>query len=89
MHPFYGPSSQLLGQENTLWLGLASMIIYILFWAVVILFAVKLIKKYIIMPDNSKVKEDTAMSILRERYAKGEIEAEEFKQKKTDLDHSS
>ncbi len=75
MHPFYGPSSQLLGQENTLWLGLASMIIYILFWAVVILFAVKLIKKYIIMPDNSKVKEDTAMSILRERYAKGEIEA--------------
>jgi putative membrane protein len=89
MHPFYGPNNQLLGQENTLWLGLASMMIYILFWAVVVLFAVNLIKKYIIRPDSSKVQEDTAMSILRERYARGEIEAEEFKQKKADLDHSS
>jgi putative membrane protein len=85
MHPFYGPSSQFLGEGNIWWLGMASMILYLLFWAVVIIFAAKLFKKYFLGPDQSKAKEDTALSILRERYAKGEIDAEEFKQKKADL----
>lgn len=86
MHPFYGPNSQFLGQENYWWVGLASMIMYLLFWAVVILIAVKVIKKYSIKVYVSKEKEDTAMIILRERYARGEINAEEFKQKKSDLE---
>ena len=86
MHPFYGPSSQFMGEGTFWWLGMASMILYLLFWAVVIIFAVRLFKKYFLGPDQPKGKEDTALSILRERYAKGEIDAEEFKQKKADLE---
>ena len=75
-----------MGGGNVWWLGMASMILYLLFWAVVIIFAVRLFKKYFLGPDQQKAKEDTALSILRERYAKGEIDAEEFKQKKADLE---
>ncbi|HCP15237.1 MAG TPA: hypothetical protein DIT32_05645 [Peptococcaceae bacterium] len=85
MHPYYGPSSQWLGDGGTWWLGLASMILYLVFWAVVIIVAVRLFKKYFNPSGLPKEKEDQAMQILRERYAKGEIDAEEFKQKKADL----
>jgi len=86
MHPFYGPGIQFMGEGYIWWLGMASMILYLFFWAVVIIFAVRLFKKYFLGPDQPKAKEDTALSILRERYAKGEIDAEEFKQKKADLE---
>jgi putative membrane protein len=86
MHPFYGPSSQFLGGGNYWWLGMASMLLYLLFWAVVIVFAAKLFKKYYPGTERPKTREDTALSILRERYARGEIDAEEFKQKKSDLE---
>lgn len=86
MHPFYGPSSQLLQAGNYWWIGLTSMAIYLLFWAVVIIFAVKFLKKYYLKMESPRVNEDKAMSIIRERYAKGEIDAEEFKKKKTDLE---
>lgn len=39
MHPFYGPGSKFLGEGNIWWLGMASMLLYLLFWAVVIIFA--------------------------------------------------
>jgi putative membrane protein len=61
------------------------MAMYLLFWAVVIIIAVRLFKKYYMIGYHPKAKEDTAMSILRKRYAKGEIDAEEFKKKKADL----
>ena len=86
MHPFYGPSSQLLEGGNYWWLGMASMVLYLLFWAAVIVFMARLFKKYYLGTDHPKVWEDTALSILRERYARGEIDAEEFKQKKADLE---
>lgn len=85
MHPFYGPSSQLLQEGTFWWLGLASMAMYLLFWAIVIIIAVKTFKKYFVNAVHPKAKVDTAMIILRERYAKGEINAEEFKQMKADL----
>lgn len=89
MHPFYGPSSQLFQEGESSWLGLASMAMYLLFWAVVVFIAVGMFKKYFTGVDYPKKREDNAMSILRERYAKGEIDAEEFKQKKTDLEEKS
>lgn len=86
MHPYYGPSSQLIQDGNYWWLGLASMVLYLLFWAVVIIVAARLFKKYYLGKNHSQINQDTAMTILRERYAKGEIEAEEFKQRKADLE---
>lgn len=86
MHPFYDSVSQLLREENTWWLGLASMFMYLLFWAIVIIIVLRNFKKYYARTEHQRAKEDTAMSILRERYARGEIDAEEFKQKKADLE---
>lgn len=85
MHPFYGPDILLLADGN-FWLGLASMAMYLLFWAVVILIAFRLFKKYLPWIANLRKKEDTALSILRERYARGEIDAEEFERRKKDLE---
>lgn len=85
MHPFYGAVSEFLA-EGQWWIGLLSMAMYLVFWAVVIIFAVRLFKKY--FADKAAPpgpEEDSALTILRERYARGEIDAEEFKQKKSDL----
>jgi putative membrane protein len=89
MHPFYGPINQFLQAGNYWWLGLASMAMYLLFWAVVIIIAFTLFKKYIVRMNHPKDSIDTAMSILRERYAKGEIDAEEYKLKKADLEETT
>lgn len=85
MHPFYGPNSQLLQEGNFWWVGLVSMAMYLLFWAIVIIIAIKILKKYFVNEDRTKVKADTAMIILRERYAKGDIDAEEYRKMKADL----
>jgi len=84
-HPFYGQNSRFWGQENSWWVGLASMLLYLFFWAVVMIYAFRLVNKY--FQDGSKKirEEDSAMGILRERYARGEIGDEEFKQKKVVL----
>lgn len=86
MHPYYGASSQWLGGMDTWWIGLASMALYLLFWGVVIVIAIRLFKKSGFFSNgNRSHPEDTALQILRERYARGEIDSEEFKQKKADL----
>ncbi|MHC1719389.1 MAG: SHOCT domain-containing protein [Clostridiaceae bacterium] len=86
MHPFYGANSQFLGQSDYWWVGIVSMLSYLLFWAVVIIVAYRLVKKYIINTGVKISKEDTAMIILRERYARGEIASEEFHRIKEDLE---
>lgn len=86
MHPFYGPSSMFLTQDTTWWVGLISMAMYLLFWCVVIIIAARMAKKYLVGGAFTHPKEDTAMAILRERYARGEIEFEEFMRKKEDLE---
>ena len=88
MHPFYEPSSQLLLNGNYWWIGLVSMAMCLLFWAVVMIIAYIIFKKHFMRQSSHTDNSDQAMSILRERYAKGEINAEEFKQKKADLENT-
>ena len=65
------------------WLG---VILMVLFWALVIILIVMLVRG--LTGQNKKSSDNngnSAIEILKERYAKGEINKEEFKAKKKDL----
>lgn len=57
----------------------------IIFWVLVICGIVYLVNNSSKPSSVEPKKEDAAMEILRKRYAAGEINAEEFAQKKKDL----
>jgi putative membrane protein len=59
-------------------------IFMILFWALVILGIVFLIK-LIFGGTKMEKKEETALDVLKKRYARGEISKDEFEEKKKDL----
>lgn len=76
----YGPG---FSGGNWFW-GLVMMAVQVLFWVLIIWFGVSLFRKGNERTDTLKVRND-AMDILRERYARGEIDSEEFHRRKEDL----
>ena len=54
-----------------------------LIWVLIIVLIIWLVKNYSHIKHG--LKDDNAINILKERYAKGEIEKEEFESKKKDL----
>ena len=71
MHPMWG-----------VW-GIAMMVMMLLFWGVVIVGIVLGIRW--LMGQGREPQRDTAMDILRQRYARGEITKEDFEARKRDL----
>lgn len=65
------------------WFGPIMMIV---FWALVIAGIVYLVKVLMGSRSSTSAKEETALDILKKRYARGEIDAEEFARKKKDLE---
>lgn len=55
-----------------------------IFWVLVILGIIYLVKKIAVSTKNEE-QEETALDILKKRYAKGEITKEEFDRIKDDL----
>lgn len=67
--------------------GWGGMIFQLLFWLVIIFLIVWGVKQLAGRGQNSNLltRKDNALEILRERYAKGEIDKQEFEAKKRDL----
>ncbi|MGE4272314.1 MAG: SHOCT domain-containing protein [Desulfitobacterium sp.] len=76
----YGPWS---GGGNWIW-GLIMMAVQVLFWVLIVWLGVSLFKKGNDRTDTLNSRHD-AMDTLRERYARGEIDSEEFHRRKEDL----
>ncbi|WP_291320292.1 SHOCT domain-containing protein [Desulfonatronospira sp.] len=72
------------------WLGMAFHVLML----ILILIALVLVVKWLLMQSSQSKREDKAipeqksrsLEILKERYARGEIDRQEFEQKKQDLD---
>lgn len=55
-----------------------------LFFGVLVIAGIILLVRYLWPPERGE-RADSALAILRERYARGEINQEEFEQRKKDL----
>lgn len=66
------------------WMGFGG-IWMLLFLGLVVLGIIVIIKYVLAAPDNNPARASTALQVLEERYARGEIDRAEFEQKKRDL----
>ncbi len=57
----------------------------LLFWGLVILGLAALVR-WLAQSSSGRTREKTALDVLKERYARGEIDCEEFERKRTDLE---
>ena len=81
----WGMGPGMMGNWGMGWFG---MIFMVIFWALLIVGLVFLIKWLIQTTSSGKAAEQTgsrAVEILKERYARGEIDKTEFESKKKDL----
>lgn len=76
--PFFG---------STFWgMGILGMGIQVLFWIVLIRFLVYLFRRIgSRIPIRGFIGQDEALNILQERYARGEIDLEEYQKRKKEL----
>lgn len=84
--------NNMMGYGGGGWLGFG-WIFMLIFWGLIIWGIIALIRYYSgggygccgRKHENGEHKENSALEILKERYAKGEIQKEEFEAKKKDL----
>lgn len=75
-----------MGSYGWGWAGMGfGMISMVLFWVLIILGIVILVKWVASSSSGTQPPAKTALDILKERYARGEIGKQEFEEKKRDL----
>ena len=82
LHPFYGPSQRLLAGRGSQAAGVVTMVAYLAFWAGVVGIGFKMARDRLPGPSPSdrgpRPEPDPAIGIVRERYAHGEIDRDQF-----------
>ncbi|MDA8228613.1 MAG: SHOCT domain-containing protein [Desulfitobacterium hafniense] len=81
----YGPWTNGSFGGGYWWMGLLGMAVQMLFWVGLIVLGVYLFRR---VGNNGRVSfngGNEALEILKERYARGEIDTEEFSRRKEDL----
>lgn len=71
------------------WMGLLFLAAHLIFWIVIVVLAVILLRRHGSKVRMMQKQNEPALLILRERYALGEIDTEEFNQRKQDLSPNS
>lgn len=74
------------GMMGGVGLGYFGMILNLLIWIAIIAAIIYGVKYILSSKEDSKGGKSSAIDILKERYAKGEINKEEFENKKKDLE---
>lgn len=70
--------------DHSSWMGFGG-IWMLLFWGLVILGVIAIVKYIWGAPDNEQARASTALQILEERYARGEIDSDQFRRQKREL----
>lgn len=79
----YGPGYYSLNSGFSIF----GLVLTVLFWGLLIMLIVKLVKSFHChhYEETEEVAGDRSLEIVKERYAKGEIDKKEFEQLKKDL----
>ncbi|KJR47331.1 hypothetical protein UF75_2323 [Desulfosporosinus sp. I2] len=80
-----GYGNGFLGNGNYWWMSLIGIALQLIFWIALIVIGVKLFRGYGSRTPVGYHAPNNALDILRERYARGEIDAEEYQRRKQDL----
>jgi uncharacterized membrane protein len=79
VHPFYGPSGRLVGGRDTQAAGLLSMVAYLAFWGAALALAKRELDARWPRSAPNPGDRERAEDVLRERYARGEIDEATFR----------
>lgn len=86
MHHGLGNYGGYMMQGGYWWVGLIFLAAKVILLILAVYLAVKFYRKYDGKYTSSKPTTDTAMQVLRERYARGEIDSDEYNRRKADLE---
>lgn len=67
------------------WMGLLPMVLHFVFFLILILIALIILRRHSSRVRKFQKQNDPALKLLRERYAQGEIDTEEYNQRKQNL----
>lgn len=73
------------GNGGFWWMGLVGMAVQLIFWIIVISLGVYLFRRYSPRSSSGNRGFENAVGLLQERYARGEIDSEEYQRRKADL----